>query len=390
MYAKNLLIISQTLNFKLNRNNSKYGYTLSRLKVVNLLSKSINMLSLFYKPSKLFWIPVLLLFILASCNSKKENDKQDKAITVQATQIDSSTTSKNLSLSGNVEARETLRLGFMVAGKVKQITLKQGEKIQKGALLADLDATEYNIGLHAAKAKLIEVQDQYDRLKIMYERNSIPEADFIKVKSGLEQAKAQKQLREKNVRDTRLYAPIEGVLLKKMVSEGEIIDKGMPLFALADIDKIHINTSVPEGEINRVKIDQEAEVEIPALDTTYMGKVIEVGLAAEAETRTYTAKIEIENPQRKILPGMIAQLNLETQHKVRVLSLPGRAIINGSGNNSYVYVLDKEKNRAFKRDVSVGKMQSNEIEITSGLEPGEWVITGGQQKLSDGSLVTTN
>lgn len=339
--------------------------------------------------SKVFCIPAFFCLLLISCNSKKKKPPQDHAIAVRAIQIDTSRVSKSLSLSGNVEAKQTLRLGFMVAGKIKHISVKQGESLKQGELLASLDASDYTIGLQSAKAKLVEVQDQYDRLKVMHERSSISDADFVKAKAGLAQAKAQEQLREKNVKDTRLYAPVSGVLLMKNVSEGEIIDKGMPLFGLANIDQVHINTSVPEGEISQVKLHQKAQVKIPALDTTFTGKVIEVGLAAEARTRTYTTKIEIENPNHRILPGMIASINIETQNQGSALSLPGRAILNGMGNDAYVYVLDKKKGRAFKRDVSLGKMHGDKIKITAGLQPDEWVIIEGQQKLSDGSKVTT-
>lgn len=344
---------------------------------------------LFKLLSSAFCIPIFLLLTLTSCDSEKGKSSQTDPVVVRAFQVDSSRVSKSLSLSGNVEAKQTLRLGFMVAGKVKQVTKRQGEKIKKGNLLAALDATEYHIGLQAAEAKLMEVQDQYDRIKLMHDRNSTSDANFVKAKAGLNQAKAQAQLRDKNVKDTRLYAPISGVLLKKEVSEGEIVDKGMPLFGLADIDQVHINTSVPEAEISQIKLAQDAEVKIPALDTTFMGKVIEVGLAAEAKTRTYTAKIEIDNPQHRILPGMIASINIATQNNTSTLSLPGRAILNGIDNNAYVYVLDKEKGRAFKRDVSLGKMHRDEIEITAGLKLGDWIIIDGQQKLSDGAKVTT-
>lgn len=153
--------------------------------------------------------------------------------------------------------------------------------------MASLETSDYAISLQAANAKLMEVQDEYNRLKIMYERNSLSESDFLKAKAGLELAKAQKQSSEKSIKDTRLYAPISEVLLKKMVSEGEIIGKGTPFFGLVDIDAVHFNTAIPEGKINQVKLQQEAQVSIPALDSIVTGKIIEVGFGNRRPTRLF-------------------------------------------------------------------------------------------------------
>ncbi|RNL86290.1 efflux RND transporter periplasmic adaptor subunit [Sinomicrobium pectinilyticum] len=335
-----------------------------------------------------YFLIILSALFFSGCTSDRKNNKRPSPQAVEVAVVKKHSVNTLVSLSGNVEGKETLRLGFMVAGRVNHVAIQEGESIQKGALLASLDDTDYSIGLEAANGKLLEVQDKYDRLKIMHDRNSISEADFVEVKAGLQQALAQHKLRMKNVKDTRLYAPITGVLLKKGVSEGEVIDKGMPVFGLADIDQVKINAAVPENDIHRIKLHQEARVTIPALDTVYTGKVIEVGLAAEATTRTYNARILLENPGHRILPGMIAEILIDTNQKTEALTVPGHAILRDPDNSIYVYILDENKNRAFKRSVSVGKLYKDQMEITSGLEEGEQVVTGGQQKLYDGMDVT--
>ncbi|QDO94023.1 efflux RND transporter periplasmic adaptor subunit [Formosa sediminum] len=330
--------------------------------------------------------------ILTSCKSKEEENKPSKEtpISVEVLKIEKETITNTISLSGNVEANTTIRLGFMVAGKIQYIAINEGESIKKGALLASLDDSDYQIGLKAANGKLLEVQDKYNRLKIMHERNSLSDADFIKIKAGLEQAEANKELQAKNIYHTKIYAPISGVLLKKGVSEGEVIDKGMPIFGLGDIDTVKINAAVPGDEINSIKLNQDATVNIYALDTIYKGKVIEVGLAAEAKTRTYNAKIEIDNPNHKILPGMIAQIDINSNKKEHKILVPGHAILKDTDNKSYVYIVDEKTNKVFKRDISIGKLHQNNIEITSGLNANEIIVTSGIQNLNNGSLVNFN
>ncbi|WP_066220521.1 efflux RND transporter periplasmic adaptor subunit [Formosa haliotis] len=341
------------------------------------------------KPTLKIFIVTLLLSIY-SCKSKEEDHPTEKPIAVNVLKIVKNDVSNAISLSGNVEANTTLRLGFMVAGKVNYIAINEGESIKKGTLLASLDDSDYQIGLKAANGKLLEVQDKYNRLKIMHDRNSLSDADFVQVEAGLQQAEANKAINAKNISHTKLYAPMSGVLLKKGVSEGEVIDKGLPIFGLGDIDRVKINAAVPGDEINLIKINQPAQVTIYALDSIYNGKVIEVGLAAEAKTRTYNAKIEIDNPNHKILPGMIAQIEIQSNSKQQKLLVPGHAILKGTDNKSYVFVVDHTTNKVFKRDISIGKLHKNNIEITSGISEGEIIVTSGIQKLQDGTPVSYN
>lgn len=333
---------------------------------------------------------LLVLLIFSSCKSKKEDLPQETAVSVQVLKVESNSVSNTISLSGNVEANTTLKLGFMVAGKVNYIAINEGESIKKGVLLASLDDSDYQIGLKAANGKLLEVQDKYDRLKIMHDRNSLSDADFVQIKAGLQQAEANQEINFKNIDYTKIYAPISGVLLKKGVSEGEVIGKGMPVLVLGDIDRIKINAGVPGDEINAIKLQDEAQVTIYALDTVFKGKVIEVGLAAEAKTRTFNAKIEIDNPNHKILPGMIAQIEINSNIKQQKLLVPGHSILKNTDNKSYVYVLDTGSNKVFRRDVSIGKLYQNDIEITSGLNEGEIIVTSGVHKLNEGTLVSYN
>ncbi|TRZ42593.1 efflux RND transporter periplasmic adaptor subunit [Robertkochia solimangrovi] len=340
----------------------------------------------------IFKIPLVLTIGLLICNSCKDQQttasEETQPVTVELFEVGSRSKTTTLDLSGNVEAETMVRLGFMVAGKVAQISTDEGETIKKGNILARLDDSDYRIGLSAAEGKLLEVKDQYDRLKIMHDRKSISEADFMKISAGLQQAQAQYDLRLKQVNDTRLIAPITGVLLKKGVSEGEILDKGLPVFAIGNIDNVKISTAVPESEIRNVKIGQTATVRIFALDTFFTGTITEVGKAAEPSTRTYTAQIEIKNPDHQILPGMIASATIQGPSSNPEILIPLNAISQMGNNEHSVYVLDETSKKIYRRRISVGKIVNDSISVSSGIRPGEKVVTGSTQNLTNGMLTT--
>jgi multidrug efflux pump subunit AcrA (membrane-fusion protein) len=128
-------------------------------------------------------------------------------------------------------------------------------------------------------------------------------------------------------------------------------------------------------------------VKISSLDKTYDGEIIEVGYAADPASRAFSLKIEVENPDLLIRPGMIAVVGVLSETEVKYLTVPVAAILHDFNNQSFIFIVDTLKNKAFRRNVSLGKLMNDKIEITSGLTENEVVVTGGQQKLIDGSTV---
>lgn len=336
------------------------------------------------------YLGVLTTLLLASCkhNETTNKENQSQAITINVTNLQASKINKEVSVSGNVDGSTTVRLGFLVAGRINFISSREGQNIEKGQLVATIEPTNYNIAKELSDIQVNQVTDEYNRLKIMRERNSLSESDFSKVNFTLQQAKLQQQLQQKNLSDTKLYSPISGVLIKKLGEVGEIIGTGTPLLVISDIRKVKVLAYIPEGELHLVKLGQLAEVTISALDKTFSGRVTEVGSAADATSRAFTIKIEVDNPQLLIRPGMIAEARINTNTSGESILLPLEVISHDLDNQEFVYVVDKAQNKAFKRKISVGKIIGNQVEVIQGLNVGDAVVTAGQNKLTDGSLIS--
>jgi membrane fusion protein, multidrug efflux system len=333
----------------------------------------------------------LTILILTSCQTKKNNTGSAEVsvpvVTAVAKKINSV---REISLSGNIQGYKTVRLGFMVAGKIDYIAANEGQSVSKGELLSSLDPTSYNIAKEIADIQVNQVQDEFDRLKAMHDKSSLSESDFAKISFGLLQAKAQQKLHTKNLSDTKLYSPFDGVLLKKLCEVGEITGTGIPLFVVSDIRKVKVSAFIPENELHNIKIGQSAKVLVTAVNDTFEGKVTEVGSAADIASRAFSVKIEVENPKTLIRPGMIAEVKVPCDQNNEILVIPVEAIQHDFNNQTYVFVADETQNKAFRRNVSLGQLINDNIEITSGLKENESVVKGGQQKLVDGSLITIN
>jgi len=337
---------------------------------------------------KLTYAILLTLIFLYGCLEKRGNLATiESAVPVVTSVVTRIQVSNEISLSGNIEGNKTVRLGFMVAGKIDFIAAKEGQMISKGELLASLDPASYAIAKELADIQVNQVQDEFDRLKLMHDNNSLSESDFAKIGYGLQQAKAQQKLHTKNLGDTRLYSPIDGVLLKKLCETGEITGVGIPLFVVSDIRKIKVSTFIPENELHNIRIGQNATVLVSSLDKSFDGRIIEVGSAADAASRAFSVKIEVANNEMLIRPGMIAEVKITTEQEKEVSVIPVEAVLHDFNGQSYVFVVDESTNKSFKRSVSLGQAVNEKIEIISGLGENETVVSGGQQKLVDGSQV---
>lgn len=339
------------------------------------------------KITNLFLAAAITSAGLAGCKSKPETDSAVSAVAVTTYKVKTSESGKNMSISGNIEGNKTVRLGFLVAGKINFIAAQEGETIGQGELLASVDPESYSIAKEMADAALDQMQDDYNRINELHERKSVSESDFVKITNGLRGAKAQQRLQAKNLADTKLYSPIKGVLLKRGVEEGEIIDKGLQIFAISDIYKVKVVASVPEMELRYVKLGNKADVYISSLDSTFTGRIVEIGTLAEPTTRSFAVKIELNNPDLLIRPGMTAEIQMLSGKSKPAMSVPAEALLRDIDNSSYLFVADTVKQQAFKRKVALGSIIGNNVEITSGLADGEQVVVSGMRSLNNGTSI---
>jgi membrane fusion protein, multidrug efflux system len=338
---------------------------------------------------KWFYLMIGITLLISSCHSetKKEGATTSSGIPVVISAVKKTAVANQVSISGNVEGNRTVKLGFMVAGKIDYIEKAEGRWFAKNELIASLDPSSYSIAKEMSDVQVAQVEDEYTRLKGMHDQQSISESDFAKISFGLQQAKAQQKLQAKNLADTKLYAPFSGVLLKKLGEVGEITGVGIPQFVFSDISKVKISAFIPEDELPMIQLGQEAQVLITALNETFQGKVTEVGSVADPTSRSFNLKIEVNNPKLCILPGMIAEVTISCGNTRDVLLVPASALLQDTNNQSYVFVADKSQNKAFKRIVSIASVKEGNIEITTGLHENEPVVIEGCHKLVDGASI---
>lgn len=290
--------------------------------------------------------------------------------------------------SGTVQGRATIDVAFEVSGTAIQVIPEEGERVRKGQVIAALDPTDFDLDLRAARAAADRARDDHERYRKLYDRQSLSASDYTKVETGLREAEARQGLAAERLADTRLVAPISGIVARRDLEPGEMVSPGRPVFTIVAIDPIEIRAGIPEIEIGRVHVGQTAIVSVPALgDRTFEGRVSVAGVSADPSARTYSVEILAPNPGGVLLPGMIAEVLIEGDERVSSLMVPGQAIVRDEDEVPRVFVYYPEEERVFGRRVEPGGVYRQEVEVRDGLRAGELIVVAGQNELRDGMQV---
>lgn len=335
---------------------------------------------------KLKYVFVFALVCMAGCTGKKEVSGSKDAIPVKVQEARLSEEANERNYVGTVEEISGSSLSFQMTGNVQKVFVSEGEYVSRGKLLAVLDkATAMNMH-DAALATLKRAQDGYDRLSALYAKGSLPEIKFVEIQTTLQQAQSAESIARKSLDDCNLYAPFNGVIADRSVEPGMNIMPGVSAFKLVIIDKVKVKVSIPENEIAHIKEGQIARVSVAALNhKVFEGKIMEKGVMANPLSHTYEINVELNNPERELMPGMVCEVLISSDTIEKGIIMPNGAIQMCHTGEHFVWLA--KDGVATRKTICTGPITSQGVVITSGLTQGDMVIVEGNQKVSEGMKI---
>jgi len=254
--------------------------------------------------------------------------------------------------------------------------------LKKGQLLASLDKSDALNSYSISKAKKEQAEDAYSRLKKVYEQGSLTEIKWVEMQTNLSQAQSLARISKSNLDKCDLRSPMDGYVGRRNIEIGMSAMGLESPFEIVDIDKVLIKISVPENEIGIIEKGQRAKIMVRALNNEeFDGAVESIGIVANTFSRTYSAKILVENPNLKLKPGMVCDVNLNVSSDNESLVVSVKSIDVNQKGKPYVYVVDRNNKNAVKQFVDLGNYRGNKVEITEGLNEGDIIIIEGKEKL---------
>ncbi len=278
-------------------------------------------------------------------------------------------------------ANEAIDVTPRISSVVSEIRFDEGQTVEAGEVLVELDSREIRADLDLAEANLNERRSRYGRLETLAASQVVSEVELEEIQAQLQVAEAQVNSARARLEDTVIRAPFSGTVGLRRISVGGLVQPNTIITTLDDIGVMKLEFSVPEEYLAVVNEGLEIEASGAAWpNRIFSGAVISVDSRVDPMTRSLAVVAELPNEDGDLKPGMFLQVVIARRREDVVLAAEA-ALVPRQGRQ-YVYVVDE--GRALEREVKLGTRSPGQVEIVTGLEAGEEIVTQGVQRLRDG------
>jgi membrane fusion protein (multidrug efflux system) len=306
-------------------------------------------------------------------------------VAVEATKVVRAPLPQTITAVGSLRSDESVTLRPESAGRISAITFQEGQRVVKGAPLVKLDPAIQQAEAQQARANLTLAKAKFDRAVDLAQRSFISGQAKDEAENNLKVAEASLQLAEAKLAKTDIRAPFSGVIGLRSVSVGDYVKEGADLVNLEAIDPLKVDFRVPETYLRQVQVGQPLEVTLDALPgKTYDGKVIALNPLIDAAGRAIVIRAQVRNQDTALRPGMFARVRIITRAERDALVLPEESLVP-QGTDQYVFKIADGKVARIK--VETGQRRDGKVEIVSGVNVDDLVVTAGQLKLREGVAV---
>jgi membrane fusion protein (multidrug efflux system) len=337
---------------------------------------------------------VLFLFILVGNikekskrleEEKKSATKQEVSVQVVTLTVEPEQLEEKLNLPAAVESFENLWVKSEASGQVTNILVKEGQMVEKGQVLVELDSRDYTSRLERIEANYKLATIEHDRMAELYKKNSAAANEMDKLEAQLKDLDAQMKEAKLALERTKITAPISGRLNEIEAKIGDSMPIDKPVAQILQIREVKVTVGIPESDVASVIDLKEADIIIEALDKLKVkGRKLFLSRQPGDLARLYNLELVVDNPDGRILPGMFARVELVKKRFKDTLAVPLYAVISQDEEN-FVYL--ENNNKAEKRSVELGILQGWMIQVKSGLKPGDKVIIVGHRLVDEGQAV---
>lgn len=318
--------------------------------------------------------------------------------TVSAEPARTDTWQPQIAAIGTVTAFQGIDITPQVGGIVTEINFDSGQDVKKGDLLVKLDTETEEADIRSISAELANNQTELQRRQSLVSKGvvAITELDSLKTKQRVLEATLDRRRAE--VAQKFIYAPWNGRVGLRNIALGSYLAPGQKVVWLQQIDPIYVDFTVTEADYGRIKDGQTVTVSLNAYpDQTFTGKIVTTDARLSDTNRMITVRAEIANPDKKLVPGMYANVLVDVGAPEKVVTVPQTAVTYSLyGDNIFVVNTTKAKDKDGKdvdelvverRFVKAGPVRDGRVSIVSGIKDGDKVVTAGQNKIDQGSKV---
>jgi len=303
---------------------------------------------------------------------------------VKAEKATTSATAENYQFSGKVKENREVNLSFRVGGPLAKLTVKEGDYVMKGQVIAEIDSRDYEIQLQAAEAQFKQTKGEYERHKELFNRKKLPANTYDRIEAGFLMAQSSLKAKRNALKDTKLTAPFTGFVHKKMVENFETVAPGMPIVSLIDMRKLEVIINVPESQLHLINKISIANSDFKTANSLN----IPLQLSSIGEKSNKDNLFEVRflfDPvnAKDVRPGMNAEVTLmvNNEENGNKIYVPVESVFYKK-NSPAVWIYQQSTSTVKLKNVKVDQIvDGGKMTITSGINNGDWVVTAGVHSL---------
>lgn len=286
---------------------------------------------------------------------------------------------------GTANAWSSVRVVSEVSGRVARINFQDGQKVQPGQVLVELDDRQASADLQVAQAQLQDAEAKYKRARQLQTSRNISESEVDELRSNLEVAKARVTAAKIHLANHHIIAPFKGMLGLTDLSVGTYLTPGDTITTLDDLERIKLRFAIPERYLGLLHHNQPIIARSEAFpDQIFEGEIHRINSRVDPVTRSITVESVIENRQRLIRPGQFMGISLILATREEALLIPEQSVLT-EGNRQYAFVVRDGK--AEQVDLILGQRMPGEVEVVHGINPTDEVVITGLARLQHGDPV---
>lgn len=359
-------------------------------------------------------LALVLLFValIGGCGKKTVTQEEEVLVPVEIAKTRLADLAHTLNTTGEIIPFAEVAVAPKVSGRVAVIHVKVGDRVSRGQVLLELDATEARnaktmaeagvgvarANLNKAKQGLADAELDYNRTKALYDSQAVSKAQFEQAESmlnnarigvelageQLKQAEATLQNAEETYNNFTVTSPLSGLVATVNIENGELAGPQATALTVVELATVKVKVNLSENAVVSIKKGAEVPVTINSLNKTLTGTVASVAPKADPATRAFPVEIHLNNKDGDLKAGMVAVLDLQTGLSQGTVTVPVDALLERDGQY-WVYVLEdgKAKEVTVKKGITDGQL----VEITEGLQEGQDVIVSGNHLVTDGQRV---
>lgn len=320
-----------------------------------------------------------LLFTYCQKNNQSNQQNNNNAIPVRVEEIKYKSFEKYLTFFSKLSGIKEATKGSNIGGKIKKINFKVGDYVKERDIVVEFDTYTPAVQYEQAKTAYENLKKNYERMKKLLQAGETSQANFEAIETQYLVAKRNYEAAKQVL---FIDAPFDGIIVDIKVNVGDVVDNEIPLFTVAQINKMRSKIWVSEKEVNQFKKGMKVITEYNG--EKFVGKVVEISMAVDPSKQAFFVQVEFDNPHRILKSGVVVELKVLIYKNPNAVIIP-RNLVNKDDKGNYVFVINN--NKAEKRYITIGMETGLDYEILGGLNPGDFIVTKGFAQLDEDTFV---